>query len=250
MTQISALLEQLKKVLKANGLTYKDVGQCLSLSESSIKRTFTKDSMSLDRLEMICEMVNIELSDLLDMTKGNQLSTQVLPYEFEKELVLDTKLLLTAHLLINKWTVHQIINHYDIKKIEMTRLLSRLDKMKIIDYLPHEKVRMKLTRDFNWIDNGPIHQFFNKHIEQEFFQCTFTSPGEIKLFTSGMLSRESNAEMQRKIHKLNDQFNELHKQDEKVELDDKFGSSLCVAMRPWDIKLFSNLRKSGTYKTF
>lgn len=250
MSQITAMLSQLKKVLKAKGVTYKHISEQLLLSESSIKRIFSKKNMSLDRLESICEMVDIEFADLLEMAKENELATESLPYSHEKELVDNPKMLLTAHLLLNKWSVPQILANYTIAVSEMTQLLSRLDKMKIIEYLPNERVRMKVSRHFHWLKQGPIEQFFKQNIETEFFNCQFNGPGEIKLFSSGMLSRSANAEMQKKIKTLNNHFNELHKQDEKISLDEKFGTSICVAMRPWDIQIFANLRKPQTLKTF
>jgi hypothetical protein len=84
--------------------------------------------------------------------------------------------------------------------------------MQIIDYLPGERVRLKTSRSFKWRHNGPIQQFFNKHIESEFFNCHFTSPGEIKLFVSGMLTKSSNREMQRRINKLAVTFDDLHRE--------------------------------------
>lgn len=250
MNQISALIQQLKHVLKASGITYKDIAQRLALSESTVKRTFTKGAMSLERLEIMCEMANLELAELMDMVTDKTLCTNSLTFEQEQELVADSKLLLTAHLLINKWTVPQILANYQIERLEMTRLLARLDKMQLLEYLPNEKVRMKVSRQFHWLEQGPIQQFFNQHIQAEFFDCDFSSPGEIKLFVSGMLSRNSNEAMQQKIHKLAEYFDELHKQDEKTALGEKFGTSLSVAMRPWDLKLFTDLRREHTFKQF
>ena len=76
------------------------------------------------------------------------------------------------------------------------------------------------------------------------------SPGEIKLFVSGMLTKSSNTEMQRRIKKLAISFDDLHKENEQEILSDKFGTSLVVAMRPWDIDLFDKLRKPGAKKVF
>jgi hypothetical protein len=182
--------------------------------------------------------------------KEKELSTEILPIEHETELVSDIKLLLTAHLLINKWTVHQILSNYEIDRLNMTQLLSKLDTMGIIDYLPGERVRLKISRNFKWINKGPIHQFFNNNIELEFFNCDFISPGEIKLFVSGMLTKASNTEMQRRIKKLAVSFDDLHKENEQEVLSDKFGTSLVLAMRPWDIELFDKFRKKGTKKMF
>jgi len=250
MNQNNKLIDELKIALKEKSITYKAIGIHLALSEGSIKRIFSNYDFTLKRLEEICSLVDLELFDLLERMKEKELSTEILPIKHEIELVSDIELLLTAHLLINKWTVHQILSNYQIDRLRMVQLLSKLDAMRIIDYLAGERVRLKISRNFTWIDKGPIQQFFNQNIESEFFNCNFTSPGEIKLFISGMLTKSSNAEMQRRIKKLAVSFDALHKENEPEILSDKFGTSLVLAMRPWDIDLFDQLRKPETRKTF
>jgi hypothetical protein len=250
MKQNNKLIDELKIVLKEKDITYKAIALHLELSEGTIKRIFSNYDFTLRRVEEVCSLVDLELFDLLERMKEKELSTEILPIEHETELVSDIKLLLTAHLLINKWTVHQILSNYEIDRLNMTQLLSKLDNMGIIDYLPGERVRLKISRNFKWINKGPIHQFFNNNIELEFFNCDFTSPGEIKLFVSGMLTKASNTEMQRRIKKLAVSFDDLHKENEQEVLSDKFGTSLVLAMRPWDIELFDKLRKKGTKKMF
>jgi hypothetical protein len=250
MKQNNKLIDELKIVLKEKDITYKAIALHLELSEGTIKRIFSNYDFTLRRVEEVCSLVDLELFDLLERMKEKELSTEILPIEHETELVSDIKLLLTAHLLINKWTVHQILSNYEIDRLNMTQLLSKLDTMGIIDYLPGERVRLKISRNFKWINKGPIHQFFNNNIELEFFNCDFTSPGEIKLFVSGMLTKASNTEMQRRIKKLAVSFDDLHKENEQEVLSDKFGTSLVLAMRPWDIELFDKLRKKGTKKMF
>ena len=250
MNQDKQLIEALKTVLKKNNITYKAIASHLSLSEGSVKRLFASGDFSLKRLQSICTLVNLELSDLVAIMQEKELSTEILPIAHEKELVSDSKLLLTAHLLINKWTVNQILSHYNINKLTMTQLLAKLDRMQIIDYLPGERVRLKISRKFSWLPNGPIQQLFTQQVESEFFDCDFSAPGEIKLFISGMLSKNANSEMQRQIKKLATHFDDRHKTDEQELLSDKFGTSLIIAMRPWDMPLFHQLRKANTEKTF
>lgn len=250
MKQNYQIIDSLKQHLKRKGITYKAIAEKLDLSEGTIKRIFSNYDFGLQRLEAICTLADIEIFDLVEMAKEQALSTERLSYEQETELVSNVKLLLTAHLLVNKWTVHQILNHYQIDKLTMVKLLSRLDKMNIIDYLPNEKVKLKTSRKFSWIKDGPIQTFFKSHIEKDFFDCDFDSPGEIKLFVSGMLSRSSNREMQQKIKNLAIAFDATHKENEHELLENKFGTSLIIAMRPWDIELFHQLRKPGTKKPF
>ncbi|WP_111979311.1 helix-turn-helix domain-containing protein [Algibacillus agarilyticus] len=250
MNQDKLLIEVLKSELKKQGVAYKDIAAHLSLSEGSIKRLFSTYDFSLSRLQNICSLINLDFSDLVEIMQATQLSTDKLSIEHEEKLVADIPLLLTAHLLINKWSVNQILSHYQIDSVKMTQLLAQLDRMNVIEYLPGERVRLKISRNFTWLPNGPIQQFFEKHIEHAFFNCHFTSPGEIKLFNSGMLTKQSNDEMQRQIKKLGCFFDDLHQSDSKEDLTHKFGTSLMIAMRPWDIKLFNELRKAGTEKIF
>ena len=158
MKQNNKLIDELKIVLKEKGITYKAIALHLELSEGTIKRIFSNYDFTLRRVEEVCSLVDLELFDLLEQMKEKELSTEILPIEHETELVSDIKLLLTAHLLINKWTVHQILSNYEIDRLNMTQLLSKLDTMRIIDYLPGERVRLKISRNFKWINKGSIHQ--------------------------------------------------------------------------------------------
>ena len=67
MSQVTALLQTLKRELKARGITYADVAGELGLSESSVKRLFSESKLSLDRLEALCQIVGLDISDLVQV---------------------------------------------------------------------------------------------------------------------------------------------------------------------------------------
>jgi DNA-binding Xre family transcriptional regulator len=62
MSQTNNLLLALKKQLRAQGKTYADVAQLLDLSEASVKRLFASQSFTLQRLEQLCDWLQIEFS--------------------------------------------------------------------------------------------------------------------------------------------------------------------------------------------
>lgn len=64
MAQSKALVAVLKQALKAHSLTYRDVGLALSLSTPSVKRLFATHTLSLQRVDAICALMNMEMSDL------------------------------------------------------------------------------------------------------------------------------------------------------------------------------------------
>ena len=250
MTQKHALINTLKKTLKQHGLKYDDVANNLGLSLGAVKRFFAKQDFTINRLDQICAMMDLEISDLVIAMQAQQTQTSQLTQTQEQELVADVKLLLTANLLMNAWTVSEILEVYNITELEMVQYLARLDRMKIIDLHPGNRVKLKISRDFTWIKKGPIQTFYKNHVQADFLSSDFDGPGEIRVFLTGMLSRGSNTEIMRKIKRLAISFEDLHREDESTELSEKFGTSMVLAMRPWDIELFEQFRKEGTYKTF
>lgn len=107
-----------------------------------------------------------------------------------------------------------------------------------------------MDRDFSWLPHGPINQFFEEQVRSEFFNSRFNQPGEKRLFMVGMLSRASNAIMQRKLEKLSEEFHTLHREDEKLPLPEKFGTTVVIGMRLWEPDVFSAARREPDKRQF
>jgi DNA-binding Xre family transcriptional regulator len=65
MRQTNLIVETLKRELRKQGINYQQVAQQLDLSESSVKRLFAERSFTLTRLVQVCELLNLEFSDLV-----------------------------------------------------------------------------------------------------------------------------------------------------------------------------------------
>ncbi|MET0355287.1 MAG: helix-turn-helix transcriptional regulator, partial [Cellvibrio sp.] len=133
MAQIAPLLNALKKALKAHGLTYLKIAEALELSEASVKRLFAEQTISLQRLEQICQLMELEISDLVQMMNEQQPRLQHLSVEQEKEITQDLILLLVTVSVLNRWTLTNILSFYKLSESECIQKLARLDKLKIIE---------------------------------------------------------------------------------------------------------------------
>lgn len=242
MAQTSALLKALKKELKANSLTYADVAKHLGLAQASIKRLFSEENISLARLDQICQMLNIEISDLVKTMNEQQGQIQQLSAEQEKEITKDINLLLITICVLNKWTMAEIMDHYQMPATECIQKLAKLDKLKIIDLLPGNRIKLLVDSNFGWRDNGPIQQFFQHAIGNEYFNSQFEHDEEILLVLNGMLSNQSNGEFQRKIKRLAREFEILNQEDSSLKLNDRNGVTAVLAIRGWRYGLFEHLR--------
>jgi DNA-binding Xre family transcriptional regulator len=250
MSQSQAMIQTLKKVIRQQGKTYKDVAVALALSEASVKRLFAEKTFSLERFERVCEFVGIQISELIGLMEKQSLLISSLTHEQEKELVADTHLLLVAVCSLNHWTYDDIITTYTIDEFEGIQLMAKLDRMKIIQLQPGNRVKRMVDRSFSWLPNGPIQRFFERSVQSDFFKSTFNGPGEFRVFFNGMLSRKSNQEMVKKAQRLVQDFNHFHADDESLPLDERHGTSMVLAMRPWELKIFADLRRAEDKKVF
>ena len=250
MAQTKLIVETLKQELRKQGINYRQVAHKLELSEASVKRLFSENSFTLERLGQICELLHLEIADLIRQMEKNIELTHELTLEQETELVADMKLLLMAHFLMNKLEFAEIIDIYDISETEGIRLLARLDRMKIIELQPGNRVKLMISKNFQLIPGGPIQRFYEKVVQSEFFNSSFGGNGEFRIYVSGMFSRAANAEIIKKIKHLADDANELREDSASLPLAERFGCSLIMAVRPWEVAVFDAMRRVSNEKKF
>jgi len=250
MSQTRPLIDTLKLELRKQRITYKQVSEALDLSETSVKRLFSEEAFSIKRLDKVCELLHLDISDLVHLMEKNIDLTIQLTRDQEAELVSDVKLLLVALLLMNKLQFAEILGIYDISETEGIQLLARLDRMKIIELQPGNRVKLMISQSFKWIPDGPIQQYFENRVQLEFLDSSFTKPGEFRVFVSGMISRTANAEIIKKIEHLAQEMNDMNIESESLPLEQRFGTSLMMAIRPWEIQVFEELRRSPDNRVY
>ncbi|MBK1874569.1 helix-turn-helix transcriptional regulator [Marinobacter sp. 1-3A] len=249
MAQTSAIVGELKRQLRSHGLTYQDVANALDLSEASVKRLFSEKQFSLKRLDQICALMGIEISDVVRKLSP-ELEVEQLSLEQEQELVSDVRLLLVAVCAMNRWQFQEIHQVYDVSETDLIGYLAKLDRMGVLELLPGNRFKLLLSHDFAWQPGGPIQRFFEAEVQQDFLKCRFNHPGELRLFVSGMLSAQSNEVVQQKLKRLALEFRHCHEEDLALPLEHRFGVSLFMAMRPWEIESFDSFRRSEARKDY
>ncbi|MDX2465374.1 MAG: helix-turn-helix transcriptional regulator [Porticoccus sp.] len=244
MAQTEALIDTLKQALKSHRLTYAQIAQKLDMSEANIKRMFASKRFTLDRLEEICQLMQMELSDLFQLYEESRQHITQLTLEQEKELVNDDKLLLVAVSVRNRLSFDDIITNYQISETECIRYLAMLDKLKIIDLLPNNRIKLRIDDDFRWLPNGPIDRFFEQQIKNQFLKSRFKGDLEQRLFLFGLLGDSSTQIIMNKMQNLAKEFTDLHRQDSKLPLEKRHNIGFMLAMRPWDLEVFQPLRQT------
>lgn len=244
MSQINQISTTLKGLLKQQNLTYRDIAEKLSMSEANIKRIFSTNSFTLERLEEICDVLSMNLSDLFLIAEQQTDKLTQLTQEQELQLLADPKLLLVAVCVRDAWTFEELVEHYDIDKFECTRLLAKLDKLKIISLLPNNHYKILIAQDFRWIPKGPLEKFMEQEVMVKFMAPKKDEEWNFRLYIRGRYSQSSIEIIERKLNQLTKEASELNQEDASLPLSKRQHMGILMAMRPWEPSLFEKMRRS------
>lgn len=245
MRRQDALIDELKRVLKEQGMSYADLAAGLGLSIASVKRLFATGRFTLQRFEKACNLAGATIADLVERIAARKAMITELTVEQEEEFLANPKLFLITYLTFNRWSVDEILRVYRFTLQEVDTLLERLDQLGVIELRPGRRIRYLLTRNFSWRKNGPLQHFIRRNILPEFFAAGFDEPNaEFRVFTAS-LSQASMAQLQRSIMRLVREFNELAEQDSALDIEQRQAMAAVLALRPMYYSGFRRLRREG-----
>ncbi len=245
MTETKRLLATLKRSLKSRGFTYLKIAHALHISEPTVKRLFSSGNISLARLTKIALLLDMSLSELAHLAASDEPRVTRLSEQQEAELASDTILLLVAVCTLNHWTLDDILAAYKISEPECLQRLLRLDKLRLIDLLPGNRIRLNVARDFDWLPEGPIRRLFRQQALGDFVNSPFRAENETFFFAHGMLTPSAAKQFQSKLRRLRQDFSDLHQESLSVPLEQRHGTGLLLAIREWEPQGFETLRRSG-----
>ena len=243
MNEIRQLVRTLKRRLKIQGMTYRDLGQALDLSEASVKRLFASERFSLDRVVEIAHLLGYTLAEIAQEAAVAEQRLHTLTAAQEKELVSDAKLLLVAVCALNQWETGDIVARYQLSEAECIQRLVRLDRLRLITLLPGNRIRLNVARDFDWLPRGPIRTYFREHGMHDFLSSEFAGENAVMAFSHAMLTDAAVAKMHAEMRKLRQKFAELHEESLASPLPKRHGTGMLIALREWEIVAFSELRR-------
>lgn len=243
MARTAVVVDTLKHELRARGLTYAAVAKHLGMSEASVKRMFAQKEFTLSRIDRICDLAGIEFSELARHIASRDAVISQLTYEQEKEFVENPKLMLVALCTLNHWSFEQILSAYELTPAECVKLLARLDKLKFIELLPNNRIRLLVSRAFAWIPDGPIQRLFKEQFQVDFFRSRFDRDGELMLLANGALSKPSVAALLARLRKTMAEFSEMRSDDASLPATERKPITLLLAARPWSAEFLRKYRR-------
>ncbi len=243
MSSPELLLQVLRSEMRAANMTYRGLAERLDLSESSIKRMFSQGDMSLSRLAQVCKVIGVALEDVLRQAADAAPQSDTLTLAQERALVADAKLLMVATCCLGHWTLEQIIETYAISEAECIGYLLKLDRLALIELKPLNRYRLRVSRAFRWLPDGPVQQLMRQHVVGDYFAGRFDGPGETMLCVHGRLTDPSAQELVQKIQQLAAELARLHQDDQRLQPALRDGYTLLLGLRSWEFSQFTAMRR-------
>ena len=245
MPNSKTLVNNIKRELRRQNLTYALLAEKMDTAESTIKKMFAKSNFSLTKLDQICDVLGVDLLEMIEPIneEANKLSSFTVGQE--KQLVQDSKLLLIAYAAINFWSVNDILYRYDIELDEVVGKLKILESFGLLDLRANNRIRPRVSNNFAWLPDGPLATFFRSHFLPDFFDHDFKESGALRVIRYGDLTAASKQKLNRKCMELVDLYDKLSFEDRHHPPGNRGRESttLVVAYRSWTIAPWAPLRK-------
>lgn len=237
---LSLLVAELKRTLREQGLTYTQVAKQLGLSLPTIKRMFSREDFTLERFERICALAGSSLAEVAARAGERGAPVRQLTLAQERQIVGDPQLLLVTWLVLNRATFPQIVRDYRLTEREVLRQLIRLDRLKVIELQPGNRVRLLISRHFSWRPGGPVQSFIHERMLRDFLASDFSGPDEEFWFHGSRVSDASMAALKRALQAAAREC-ALIVDAERAPAADRGGAAFVVALRRWGYSGFEPL---------
>ncbi len=233
MTQTPALIQGLKAALRSGGITYSQVAKQLNMSEANIKRMFSEKRFYLDTFDKICEIAGLDILELAKQVSANKQLIEQLTESQEMELVKDQKQFFITYLVVHGLPIREIQNKYKIEYPDIVTALTHLDRLGILELHPNDRIKLLISPNFSWRNNGPIQKYFVNKLQGDFLNYSFSDEDEAFTFLSGISSKRLREKFVGKLRRLSQDFNNDIQIESGQAFENRQVTGMMLAIRTW-----------------
>jgi hypothetical protein len=222
----------LRSHIKARHLTYSHIAKELDTSEQTVKRIFLQQDCSIERLELMCDFLHLDLRELIKSSPRPRKFIQHLTYKQEEEIAQNHQLLMVAVCTMSLWRFEDMTTHLQMSAKSTEDLLRQLDKMGFLDLLTHNRYRLHVASDFSWITDGPIMRMV-KSMAGDYFDHLFEGEGEILKIINVRCSPSAANKLKARLEQVAQEYADQVTIDSNLPLLERPPLSICIAARRW-----------------
>lgn len=240
------LINSLKKALKLKGITYPKLAEMLEISEGSVGRIFSEGTFTLERFVRICNLIGFSLEDLI-LLESSELSEMQFEYTLEQEIFFaqskNKNYLVFFEFLLDGKLPHEIAKENELDDNMLVKLLSQLEKLHLIEWLPGNKAKILTSRMIAYKKDGPLTRAYAKESMDRFLDHNFDGENEIFFTSIVQFSQDHQKKVILKIEEMAKDIKKEMKITEALKMETN-PCGLVLALRPWSNPDFMTFNKS------
>lgn len=154
----------------------------------------------------------------------------------------DPRLFTVAVCALSLLSYEQIISIYRIGPAECVRHLLRLERIGFLELHANNRYRLKVSRTFRWLPDGPIIRYFRSQAT-DFLAHDFDGPGEAVGVLNVRISNESRLSLKARLMAVLGEYSEQHVADTRLPLAKRHPLSILVGVRSWEPAIMRSQRR-------
>lgn len=206
------ICNQIKDKLKEKGITQDDFAKMMGVSSPTIKRWLKAEGLLFKDLTLMLEKLNVRLSEMAILSEASMINNFTYTKNQEEIFINTEGLLAFFDQLLKDKLPSQIAKNFQLTDKSLNFYLSKLDKMKLIEWLPNNKSKLLVNGEPSWILGGPLSQKFRKQIIENHIEHYINNRDQLKIAIYA-LSPES-------YKKINDKYQEILESLRILEIKD------------------------------
>ena len=192
-------LQIIKNKAKSLGLTQSELATKLGVSLPTIKRWYGGGTITLESLQLVVNEVGLTLAEVFSSLEQSTAKTFHYTKEQERFLSEHPDYLAYFDNLLRGLNPSQIQKKFRMSERKSIQYLSKLDKLKLIEWLPKNKIKLLVNGEPTWRVGGELDARLRNDIFKNFIEKEQRS--DAHFFLHDYLPEDRN-EIARKIQEL------------------------------------------------
>lgn len=202
-TQISIVMEVIRELLRVRDLRYRDVAERFEVTERTVIRWFTSDTVDSAIIERLCKLVGLTFFEVCELA-ARRIETRLTRLTVEQEQMLVDEPLLNYlfTFVVKGWSVAELQEEIGVPEPMLVDALIKLEKAGLVDVMPGNDVRLRTARDIQWRINGPYARYMNFFLKWSLDNPDVAEKKSLWMFEPLKLSVGSLALLRRRFDEL------------------------------------------------
>lgn len=230
---LATILSELRRELKQREIRVARLADELAVAEPTVWRWLRGEGLTLDRLDEICAVADLDFRDLL--ARGDDDAQQNFTLAQERILAADRSLALAFFALLHGAQRDDLEQEFGMTADRLASHLERLKRLGLIDVPARGRIRLKVRRSVRWRRGGPLSIAFERTVKPLFMAMDFGAPDALYVSDMLPLTDAGRARVHALFETLHDDIHAIGEQEQAARLEGREWSGVLMMVHPFDI---------------